>query len=133
MSAPLRKRSNPGDPEVERGGRQVRRKQATRPDGRSCRLCGAKDDQPDIVHTDSLWPWGYTPTADGKNRGRVCYYCFRVYQARYEPKGCSIPQLENDVGTNDEAHKTFFAYVEQAKQIFLDHGGFDVAPDWSVL
>lgn len=88
------------------------RAQATCPDGRACRLCDTPDDRPDHVHPDRLWAWGYPPGASGKNQGKVCYYCFRVYQARYEPKGCSITKLVADIGTNEEIHKTFFGYVE---------------------
>ena len=99
------------------------------PDGRLCRLCGAKDSDMDIVVQSSSWKWGYPLTASGHNQGRVCFYCIRVFNARYKCK-FAISALETEMGRNIEIRNEFMAYLDTCKQIFIKAGSHDINVDW---
>ncbi|CAK0807783.1 unnamed protein product [Prorocentrum cordatum] len=57
------------------------------PDGRLCRLCSCKDSDPDLTFPEMCMHWGFPPGPEtNKNQGRLCFYCFRVYNAEYASK-----------------------------------------------
>jgi hypothetical protein len=102
---------------------------ACRPDGRVCRLCGAKDSDMDIVIHSSSLKWGYQLSADGRNQGKVCFYCIRVFNARYKCK-FAIAALEIEMGRSIDIRNEFMAFLETCKQIFIKAGSHDISVDW---
>ena len=83
----------------------------------------------DIVVQSSSWKWGYPLTASGHNQGRVCFYCIRVFNARYKCK-FAISALETEMGRNIEIRNEFMAYLDTCKQIFIKAGSHDINVDW---
>eukprot|EP00959_Pyramimonas_sp_CCMP1952_P038689 809712-Pyramimonas_sp.AAC.1 len=72
----------------------------------------------------------------GKNAGRHCYYCVKIFDARYKCKGWSLGKLETQIGSGDEEHRKFFAYmtnlVDQLK--LMGEAGRDrVNVDWGKI
>ncbi len=64
------------------------------PDGRACITCSAKDSDPDIVYSMRTYIWNFPPNATSlKNVGCQCYYCGRVFAARFKPKYKSVTKL----------------------------------------
>jgi len=55
------------------------------PDGRKCRLCSNADNSDDPTASGEYRKWGYPPK-QGKTQGQFCYYCLRVFNARYSVK-----------------------------------------------
>lgn len=70
-----------------------------KPDGRCCRLCSIKYTDPNIVSQNTIVKWGYPPLPDGRTSDIVCWYCLRVFEARYKFK-VNIGALEQEMGKN---------------------------------
>jgi hypothetical protein len=97
--------------------------------GEVCRLCGAKDSDRDIVIHTISFKWGYPLSADGRNQGKVCFYCIRVFNARYKCK-FAIAALEIQMGRSIDIRNEFMAFLETCKQIFIKAGSHDISVDW---
>ena len=100
-----------------------------RPDGRLCRLCGIKDTDMDIVIQTIPMKWGYPLSADGRNQGKVCWYCVRVCTARYKCR-FTIAVLESEMGRTIETRNEFMWFLENCKQVFIKAGTHDISVDW---
>lgn len=80
-------------------------------DGKPCQVCAAKDDSADPAFPDQVLQWGYAPRlVNGvyKTQGRTCYYCMKVYQAKYSAR-CKLGELCSFIGKSQEEHDAFMA------------------------
>lgn len=100
-----------------------------KPDGRVCRLCPAKDSDQDLVDVNLLWKWGYPCNTDGSTQGKVCFYCVRVFNARYQYK-FSITTLQTELGSSTDTRKVFNQYLEFCKNKFVLAGTHDLKVNW---
>ena len=73
---------------------------ACKPDGRDCRCCGCLDNERDYIDLQIYILWGYK-ALHGKNQGRMCFYCMRVFKARYAGI-YKICELVDKIGTDKE-------------------------------
>ena len=98
------------------------------PDGRSCKLCGEKDNSHDPVAAangiplsaddgESLRTWCYPPAADGKTSGSVRWYCYRTWLGKYKVRNFTITTLVQHVGAKDEHFEEFQKYLNA----LIDH------------
>ena len=77
-------------------------------DGRDCKVCAAKDSDNDLVFANQAFCWAYVPLlGTNRNRGRVCFYCYRVFVSQYEVRGVNLNQMISQLQEQDE-HKRFF-------------------------
>ena len=68
--------------------------------------------------------------SSGKNQGRVCFFCKRVFEARYESKGHTVSSLERAMGTSSDLHAQFMQYWEDCTKQCIVAGGAHVAINW---
>jgi hypothetical protein len=61
------------------------------PDGRLCKVCGVRDTELDEIQTKEPYCWGYPPDRiTFLNRAKLCFFCLKVYENKFEKKGISI-------------------------------------------
>ena len=51
-------------------------------EGSNCALCSRKDTDEELVDGGRPMRWGLA-ACDGKSRGKVCYYCWRVWRRNF--------------------------------------------------
>ena len=100
------------------------------PDGRACRLCKVLDTTPWFLDPERVWMWGYPPHASGKNQGRVCYVCVRIFQARYEARKFTISSLEKALGEQQEIYTEFRVYYDECKNMWTEAGSVELSVNW---
>jgi hypothetical protein len=105
-----------------------------RPDGRECRCCAKKDSDPDEVDVTSYYCWGYPPKL-GMNQGRICFYCIRTFQAKYEQQlSYTITSFCIAIGSDAKLHEGFLQIRSEAVKMFVAAGktrGFKL--DWETV
>jgi len=95
------------------------------PDGRQCSICLHYDTDNDICFVARFWPWGYAPIVIKgvlRNVGKTCFYCMRVFQAKYHPKH-KIKGMPNFLGGDDKEHTKFFKHVVYCQEQGRNHTG----------
>ena len=101
------------------------------PDGRLCQLCNVPDSDPDLVHAKASMKWGYPPDkASRKNVGRVCYYCTRVWTARFKSKFKQVEKLIAAFGSDMELMGVFQHWRKIAVELMQRAGSYDVTVQW---
>jgi hypothetical protein len=93
-----------------------------KPDGRTCRCCHRSDNDQDHSNPLLFIAWAYPPNKDGSNRGRVCWYCFRVYDAQHAPKNMSLAVLGVKLGQDSEFNKEFHFFRDAVVKFVADRG-----------
>ena len=64
------------------------------PDGRRCLICDVPDAECDLVYPERTYLWAYPcDPVTRKNTGLCCYYCYRVWTARFRSLYSGIPAL----------------------------------------
>ena len=74
-----------------------------------CKLCGAKEDDPDDINKEEQMAWARhkEQSAGGRTRaGYECVYCLNVRRAEYADMG--LPAMSNQMQLNDRAADKFF-------------------------
>ena len=87
--------------------------------GQLCRMCGAHDESQDLIVPAEKMCWGYPPKPP-RNQGLCCYYCMRVYEARFRSK-MSLSELYARLGQANSPDAQLFksmrdAGIEKMKQ-----------------
>ena len=75
-------------------------------DGRCCRLCNSKDSSPDPVFPHQNRCWNYQPI-HGRTSGYYCWYCGRLFQARFKHLHKNIGALATECGKNGDLMADF--------------------------
>ena len=78
---------------------------------RICKLCGAKDEWQGPVIKEERFAWGYPPIPP-KNQGACCYYCMRVFEARFKTR-MSLTQLSKCIGIPNNEDARLFKFWRQ--------------------
>ena len=94
------------------------------PDGRSCSLCGRKDDDEDPVAKargeKKLMYWG-KPPKDGKTCGCHCGYCTKHYMAKIKYiLELTLKQYEAYLGQSKERFQQHSAVIDGLVKHFID-------------
>ncbi len=110
----------------QKGGNRAVQMQVV-PDGRACRICGAKDTDPDPVFASEYHAWGYKPH-NGKNQGMLDFYCVRTINARFDT--FSVKALVGKLGSDKAFHAKFFELRSKCIQHFIDSGSRNLSIDW---
>ena len=97
---------------------------APQPDGRKCIFCHCTDDSQDHVTASTPMKWGMPPR-DGKNDGRVCYYCRRVWRAKWKSRH-TLDAFAGVIGQDESIHSEFVQLQKFAIQKMKDAGNHDV-------
>jgi hypothetical protein len=102
------------------------------PDGRVCLICQVKDSDGDRVFVKECYmKWAYPPDAlTKKNKGFVCYYCQRVYQARFKGKFKSIEAFVQACGNDLQLFQIFNHWLNMAVDIMKQNMVHDVKIRW---
>lgn len=101
------------------------------PDGRECQLCRAKDSDADPIHSDRPYAWAYPPdVTTKKNRGFTCYYCYRVFTARFKAKHKSIEGFVAAQGADMSLVQLFRHWRKIAVDIMTKCGTSNVKVKW---
>jgi len=103
-------------------------------DGRDCKLCGGKDDEPDPTSLKQFRLWGYPPKQiEGvlRNQGRCCYICMRVFQGRYHPKHI-LKNMPTVLGSSQEEHDRFNKFSTSLLHQIREKGSLNFRIDWEV-
>jgi hypothetical protein len=75
--------------------------------------------------------WGYPPDPSiRKNRGLVCYYCLRVFGARFKAKYRSVEALKSVFGTQMQVMQMFMHWRGMAVEMFQKAGNREVTVRW---
>ena len=99
--------------------------------GMTCTLCGVKDDAPDNILPDSKRAWGYPPDpVTGRNVGKLCLLCFRVYRARFRGKYPSVDQLKAGFGKDGDLYKLWCYWSGIAETAMKEAGSSSVRIVW---
>jgi hypothetical protein len=72
--------------------------------------------------------WDYK-ALHGKNQGRMCFYCMRVFKARYAGI-YKIWQLVDKIGTDKEFNTEFMSYRKEVIDRLVAVGSHDARVDW---
>lgn len=88
--------------------RQAKAERAT-PAGRSCKLCGSKDTDKDMVFPCLFIKWA-KPVRNGKNQGMICHYCWKTYQGRFAITYTKFDLLVDTVGKDNDVKSKFNHY-----------------------
>ena len=99
--------------------------------GLSCYLCGVKDDASDNVLPDLKRVWGYPPDpATGRNVGKLCLVCLRVYRARFRGKYQTVELLKEGFGKDGDLYKLWCYWTELAEAAMKEAGSNTVRIVW---
>lgn len=75
--------------------------------------------------------WAYPPCPrTRKNRGMVCYYCNRVFTARFKAKFRSIDNIRKEFGENMETLQLFRHWRGVAVEAMMAAGSRDIIVKW---
>lgn len=99
-------------------------------DGRLCKLCNRADSEKDDVISAELIMWAYPPSEDGKPTGMLCYFCLRVYNARYSVKYRTSDALATDMGRSEQLMKEFKAWRALLVEKMVAAGKRDCRIQW---
>lgn len=107
------------------------------PDGRCCRLCQESDDSADPTAPSEFRAWGYPvkPPLAGSdapptNQGLICFYCLRVYNARFSIQYPTVKALVEALGKSEELLQQFRSYLAECVRQMCERGTRDVHVDW---
>ena len=105
------------------------------PDGRLCKICGCKDTDPDPVCSE--FPgrkWGYVVKVfKAKNTGLVCFYCMKVFEARYKIQhNMTVSKLPEWFARDQERMVTYIALVDHAIQVLKEQGNINGRVNWAL-
>lgn len=112
------------------------------PDGRGCGICGQKDNSEDTC--DVAWmqtgqvsiigfrKWAYPPNAAGQTVGRYCYYCIRVWSARFKANN-SVSELKMEFVADNSKLENFIKLVNRSIEKYIEAGSRDVKCPWGEL
>lgn len=101
------------------------------PDGRICRLCAERDDGADPVMRSCSRRWGYvTKDSPPKNQGGHCYYCLRVFTARYQLAHKSLKAFLTHIGSDPGRRQEFLGHVETCIEQMKANGKWDCHIAW---
>ena len=91
----------------------------------------SKDSAQDPIESHRVLGWGYPPDSSSrKNLGLVCYYCLRVFGARFKAKYKSVEILKQTFGTQMEVMQMFNHWRQMAIDLFKQHSSRDVTVRW---
>jgi hypothetical protein len=85
------------------------------PDDRSCKLCILKANMLDPVFVSEFVAWG-RPDHKGKCQGHICFYCNRVFVARFKIMFKTIDELLTAMGKDKDLKQKF----SQMRSFMLD-------------
>ena len=68
-----------------------------------------------------------------RNVGHWCFYCIRVYEARYEVRGWKLSHLHSKLAEDSVLHKEWNLYLDVCIGIFKDAGTRDVRMKWGII
>ena len=77
--------------------------------GRKCVLCSRKDTDEDLVDGGRPMMWGLA-ACDGKSRGKLCYYCRRVWRRNFSA-AFSLEKFIPQCAQNKSTFDTFSSLV----------------------
>ena len=102
----------------------------TEPDGRICALCPItrRDTDPDLVITNNSMKWGMNKGK--KSDGRVCFYCRRVWRARWG-KTYDLPVFINTCADQQELYSKFCKLVKFVVDKMIAAGKYEIIIKWS--
>ena len=100
-------------------------------DGRLCVLCGFADNSPDPVFSSQHRKWGYAART-GKQQGRHCYYCVRVFESCYKCN-MSISALVTLVGSDPAEMHTFRGLLELCVNHVSEMGTTGGSLNWTAF
>lgn len=104
---------------------------AAQPDGRACATCQVKDSDPDRVVTSMTMKWGYPPDpSTHRNVGRICFYCNRVWQARYKQKYRNLDSFVQALGNDLSLVQVFGHWRDMAVTLMQEKGRHDIKVTW---
>ena len=99
-------------------------------DGRICGLCEVKDTAADPVENGRTIVWAYICKKTLTNKGYVCYYCQRVFNARFKAKYKSVAALKIAFGQDLNVIQNFKHWRGICIKIFVDAGCREVTVRW---
>ena len=101
-------------------------------DGRACIVCQCKDSDPDRVFVGEVtMKWAYPPCATTKkNNGFVCYYCQRVWQARFKGKYTSLEAFVQACGQDMQLFQVFNHWLSMAVDLMRQNKSHDIKIKW---
>lgn len=76
--------------------------------------------------------WGYPPKqvrGELRNQGRVCFYCMRVFQARYHGK-MFVKEMRAFLGRDEGEHTRLLALVKWAISKHVESGSKATRIQW---
>ena len=112
------------------------------PDGRGCGICSQKDNSEDPC--DVVWiqtgqvtiiafrKWAYPPSAAGQTVGRYCYYCIRVWSARFKADK-SVSDLKMEFVADKSKLENFMKLVNRSIEVYIAAGTREVKCPWAEL
>lgn len=101
------------------------------PDGRACPTCQAKDSDPDRVLPHMTMKWGYAPDPNsGRNVGRLCYYCHRVWTARFKQKYKSLDSFTQALGGDLSLVQVFQHWLNMGIGLMQELKRHDIKISW---
>jgi hypothetical protein len=121
----------PEAPKRQRIGIKQSVELSCRPDHRSCRVCRCFDDDGDEVCSVEYMCWAY-PAKMGKNQGKVCYYCHRVWQARYDGT-YTITMVITKMGLEKQFADEVLEYRRLAVTQMVANGSREPRVDWKAM
>lgn len=100
-------------------------------DGRTCLLCEEPDTAKDLVDETRAIAWAYAPDPKTrKNVGHVCYYCHRVFRARFQAKFRSVENLQRHFGVDLQAMQLFQHWRKTAVEAMVQQSSRDISIKW---
>lgn len=114
------------------GGASAKALWVVNPDGRVCIICQCRDSDADRVFTaECSMKWAYPPDSVSKrNRGHTCYYCLRVWQARFKGKYQSQEAFVRACGTDMQLWQVFNHWLNMAVELMKQHQDHAVTVKW---
>ena len=98
-------------------------------DGRCCDgVCGAKDTDPDPSVPASTgiaryWCQGKRDPVTGKNIGKYCWYCLRIFDSRYKSRFGGVKKWSEGVGKDADLHNIVTSLQDQLVEKCIEVGG----------
>ena len=110
-------------------------------DGRACKSCGEKDSSHDplaivlgiahiLTHAAACRRWSYPADSKGRTVGTICYYCFRVFEAKYKCKGYTILTWLPMLGQSQEEHGKVMRFVKMVEDFIGERKTFNLKLPW---
>ena len=95
------------------------------PDGRTCRLCNKADSSMDPVLPGEFRHWYYA-RQKGKTQGNVCWYCGRVWLARFKHAHSTLTAMISACGQDSEMLASFLKLVGELVAKCQASGSHDI-------